>query len=303
MMFAALALAVATGVAMAVQSPTNASLGPFVGSLQASLTNFVVGLLASVVLMLAFASGDFRLIVTASPWQLLGGLYGAFMVLAVVIATPRLGVMLLSTMTMLGQLVGGLLVDGLGLLGMAQVPITGMRLGGCALVLAGIVCVHMANRSGGPSAESTRKLPIFMALPFLAGAVCCLQPPTNAALRGVVGTFEASVVSFAGGTLITLVMVLVANKGKLRSYKGAKPWQFTGGLLGALGVVLAAVYGPALGMSLWMAGTMLGQLVGSMVIDGLGLLGLRKIPINRGRVLGAAFIAVGIVCVTAAKLL
>lgn len=303
MIGAAVLFSVITGVAMAFQSPTNAVLGRVVGTLQASLTNFAVGFALCVALVLTVGSGNILGVVGVEPWKLLGGAYGVFIIVCLVVATPKLGVVIMATMTMLGQLVAGMVVDGYGLLGCAVVEVSPLRVAGCVLVALGIFCEHLGSRTGWIGVDKTSKALAYMALPFAAGVVGVLQPPTNAALAASVGAFEATCVNFGVGLAILLVIVLVANRGHLKSYKGTHAWQMTGGAYGVLGVVLATVFSPALGMSLWMAGTMLGQLVGAAAIDSFGLLTLPKIGVNRYRIAGAAIIAAGVVVVAIAKLM
>lgn len=303
MIGAAVLFSVITGVAMAFQSPTNAVLGRVVGTLQASLTNFAVGFALCVILVLAVGSGGIAGVTSVEPWKLLGGSYGVFIIVCLVIATPKLGVVIMATMTMLGQLVAGMVVDGYGLMGCAVVEVSPLRVAGCVLVALGIFCEHLGSRTGWIGVDKTSTAVAYMALPFAAGVVGVLQPPTNAALAASIGALEATCVNFGVGLFILLVIVLVLNRGRLKSYKGAHAWQMTGGAYGVLGVVLATVFSPVLGMSLWMAGTMLGQLLGASAIDSYGLLTLPKIGVNRYRIVGAVIIAAGVIVVAIAKLM
>ena len=301
-------LAFAVGLAMAAQTPTNAGLGAIVGSVQGSLVNFAVGFVCCVIAMLVAGTGDLSLALQAPAWQWMGGVYGAFVIFGLVVATPHLGVALMLTIMMLGQLCGGMVVDGFGLVGVAAIPITLLRIVGCALVLAGILFVHAGRErtAGNPGADGSGAGGTYpyMLLGLACGIAGAFQPPTNAALAASVGgTLEASVVSFGGGLVILLVATLALNKGRLASFKGARPWQFTGGIYGAFGVIGATAGTPVLGVSLWLAGTMLGQLVGGMAVDALGLFRVARERVTTMRAVGAAVLLVGIVCVTAAKLM
>ena len=305
-MFAtALVLALCIGVAMAGQSPTNAALGRFVGPVQASLVSFTGGLLVVSVLCALFGTGNIAGALQAPWWQLLGGVYGAFVVFSMAMTTPTLGVALALTLFMVGQLFGGMVVDGFGLMGVDAIPISPLRAGGCVLALAGIVLVYigrMRYSAGQGAAEGKGRNAVAVAVVLASGVGSAVQAPTNAALGAAIGTLEASVVSFAGGFICLLVATLVMNKGRLQSFKGAKLWHFTGGLYGAFGVPALVVATPVLGVSLAMAANMLGQLVGGMVVDATGAYGVMRMRADALRIAGAVLLLCGIALVTVAKL-
>ena len=141
MSFLALALGVAAGLAMALQSPTNSALSQKVGNAQATLVSFAGGTALLLVLALTIGQGDLTKLVGVSWWQVLGGLYGAFMVLSITYAVPVLGVALTLTVIMAGQLSMGMVIDANGLFHAQYIPITPLRLLGVAVVVAGIVLV------------------------------------------------------------------------------------------------------------------------------------------------------------------
>jgi transporter family-2 protein len=108
--------------------------------LPASTISFVVGTLVLLALSLALRpalGGDFSAARGAPWWQLTGGLIGAMFVTTTVLLIPRLGATALVAGTIAGQLVGGVLIDYLGLFGLTRVPVTGYRLLGLALLVIG----------------------------------------------------------------------------------------------------------------------------------------------------------------------
>ena len=70
-------------------------------------------------------------------WLWLGGVMGLFIVLAITIATPRIGVAATIGLVIAGNLVMAAAIDRWGLLGQDQIPITWHRLLGLALLAAG----------------------------------------------------------------------------------------------------------------------------------------------------------------------
>ena len=137
-------LAVAGGVLMAVQAPTNAVLARASGSpVLAALISFVVGTVALAALLFA-GSGPRTLDgARALPWWAwVGGLYGAFFVAMAAFVVPRIGVGALLAAAVAGQLAGALLLDHYGLLGLEPRPATLACVFGLVLVFAGAFLVR-----------------------------------------------------------------------------------------------------------------------------------------------------------------
>ena len=139
-----LALAVIAGVLMSVQAPTNAMLGKASGSpVVAAFISFLVGTLA---LGAAGAAGSGRLLapeLRVVPWYAwLGGLYGAFFVAIAAFGAPRIGVGPLLTAAIGGQLIGAVILDHYGLLGLDRQPVSIEKVVGVVLVLVGALMVR-----------------------------------------------------------------------------------------------------------------------------------------------------------------
>ncbi len=139
-----LALAVVAGFFMSVQAPTNAILGKASGSaVVAAFISFLIGTLA---LGVAVAAGSGRLLapeLRAVPWYAwLGGLYGAFFVAMAAFGAPRIGIGPLLTAAIAGQLIGAIVLDHYGMIGLARQPVSPEKLAGAALVLIGAFMVR-----------------------------------------------------------------------------------------------------------------------------------------------------------------
>lgn len=311
----ALLLAFGIGVATAAQSPTNGSLGSLVGPIQASLVSFSGGLLILSVLCVFIGTGDITKVTTVPAWMLTGGLYGAYIVFVMSVCTHNLGVALSLTLIMLGQLVGGMVIDTWGLMGSEVVEVSPLRIGGSALVLTGIILVYLSRlrdqktldeielQRQQPRRTPEKKSPanvLFLQtiLVFSAGVVSAVQAPVNAGLSAVTGTLESGVVSFASGWVVLLVASLIVGKGRLNSLKGVRAWQLTGGIYGAYGVPALIVATPILGVSLTMGGSMVGQLIGGIAIDSLGLFRVKRRRVDRLRMVGAIVLFAGVMLVS-----
>jgi len=139
---AAVLLTAATGGLIALQAPINSGLGRAVGTFQAACVSFAIGTAALVVI--ASLSGGFGSVGEARtiPWYyLLGGLMGAVYVTSVLVTVRTLGAGGLTAATITGQLAASVVVDQLGLLGVARQPITATRVLGLVLLALGTYLV------------------------------------------------------------------------------------------------------------------------------------------------------------------
>lgn len=135
---------VLAGGATALQAPTNARLMAAVGSpVNAAFISFAVGTAALGVLALMFQSRPDWAAARGLPWYAwIGGLYGVIFVVAATWGVPRLGVALTITLMVAGQLLISLILDHFGAFGAPRQPINWGRIGGVALVIAGVVMVR-----------------------------------------------------------------------------------------------------------------------------------------------------------------
>ena len=301
-----LLLAIISGLCMAFQSPTNATLSRHVGNLQATCVSFGGGAICLFILMLAIGTGDLSLIGDASWWQFLGGVYGVCIVLAITFAIPRLGAALSSTILMLGQISMGAVIDTLGLLQMDKMPLAACRVLGCLMVLVGIIFVYIGKKkqeTGKGKAVNKQNI-IVIICTFLAGIAGAVQTPTNTALSMHVGRIEASFMSFFTGFLFILIITLIVTKGHIipKVKEAPKWWMTLGGLYGAAIVFINIVAVPHLGAAVLLIATMLGQLTGGMLVDSFGLLRTSKIKANSWRWAGIAVIALGVIIVAITKM-
>ncbi len=131
-------------------------------------------------------------------------------------------------------------------------------------------------------------------LAILSGLCFAVQGPVNTALGKRTDVFEATMISFLGGTLTSLLLVFLIGKGDISSIKYAKLWQLIGGFYGAanVSVIVAAI--PVLGAALALSIIMLGQLFAGVFIDAFGLLGSAKMEISIWRIIGIILVAAGI---------
>jgi len=116
-------LALLGGAAVAFQVQINGGLGKRAGVLEASFVSFGVGTLALFFIVLFFGKGNLMAVSTLPKWQLIGGLLGAFYVIATILIVPKLGVAPTLIAVIAGQIIFGAIIDHFGLFGAEIKPI------------------------------------------------------------------------------------------------------------------------------------------------------------------------------------
>ncbi|MCA9632326.1 MAG: DMT family transporter [Myxococcales bacterium] len=134
-------LVVLVGVALPAQAGINAELRRNLGHpFLAGIVNFGGGLVVLTLAALVARTGipKWTAVAGAPWWAYLGGLCGAALVLAGVVAAPRLGAALLIASLVMGQLIASVVIDHFGLLGYGIRPVTLARIAGILLLAGGV---------------------------------------------------------------------------------------------------------------------------------------------------------------------
>jgi bacterial/archaeal transporter family-2 protein len=133
---AAFALTVAAGALIAAQAPINSHLGRAVGTFQAAFVSFVVGAIALGIV--AMFTGGLAVDLGSVRWYYLtGGLMGAVFVTTLLVAVRTLGASGILAASLVGQMSASVVIDRLGLFGIARTPISASRVAGIVVVAAG----------------------------------------------------------------------------------------------------------------------------------------------------------------------
>lgn len=139
-----LALLIVTlgAIVISAQTPANVALGHQIGgSLRASFLQFAVGT-AVMAAVVAVAGGGFGgLTVDRTWWHYLGGIAAVIFVTAAIFTLKPLGLTVQFTGIVTGQVIGALVIDHLGLLGVDRRPITLWPLVGLGIMLVGLSVV------------------------------------------------------------------------------------------------------------------------------------------------------------------
>ncbi len=139
----AIFLGAGAGALVGMQAPINSRLGKTVGGVQAATFSFLVGTAALVAISFILRGGLSSLghIGNVPWWALVGGLLGAVYVFVALEAVKTLGASGLTAVVITGQLTMSVVIDRLGLLGVAKAPISFHRVLGIVLLVAGVALV------------------------------------------------------------------------------------------------------------------------------------------------------------------
>ena len=140
----------------------------------------------------------------------------------------------------------------------------------------------------------------YLAFAFAIGCMIPLQAAINSQLKTPLrgSTLLAALVSFGVGTLA--LAIVAASTDRVQSLAGvaeARPWQLTGGLLGALFVFGTTLLAPRIGVAKMTALIVAGQVIVSMILDHQGWLGLAVREITPMRLAGGALVVLGVTLV------
>lgn len=141
---------------------------------------------------------------------------------------------------------------------------------------------------------------LFIILAIVAGMAMPTQATVNSRLaESVSSPVLAAFISFAVGTVALFGYILLTGipLSQLANSKNAPTVAWIGGFLGAFFVAVMATVVPKIGVALTFSLAIGGQMLVTLLIDHFGWLGVPEKPINMWRVLGAAFITVGVILI------
>lgn len=260
------------GASMAVQGRINGELGVrFENGYAAALVSFGGGLivLIAIAAMIPRSRRGFGRLVTALRtgdipwWHLVAGVIGGWFVIAQGLTIGVLGVAAFTIGTVAGQTISALVVDriGFGVLPARRVTLNRLAGAAIAIVAVSLTVVVGSTRIGGEM--------WLLLLPFIGGS---LQPLQQAILgsmqRKTQDVVTPSLANFALGTaVIALVCVVVFAGGTGIRELPTEWWLYSGGLIGAVFIAVAAVVVQKLGTLLMSLLLISGQVIAALVLD------------------------------------
>jgi transporter family-2 protein len=139
----------------------------------------------------------------------------------------------------------------------------------------------------------------FLVLAVAAGGALPFQAGINARLASFIGgPIRASAISFAVGTVVLVLLALVATRGIASTGRldSVPWWGWLGGAVGAGYVASTVAAAPRLGALNLFAAVIFGQLLCSVLLDHFGVL-YREHGLSAGRIAGVLLLGVGVALV------
>jgi transporter family-2 protein len=125
------------GVSVGLQAPIAGAMGQKLGGAAGSFIVHLGGAILSGVLLL-FRGGERIRDWSTLPWYMLGsGFFGLILYLTISYTLPRLGSATMVALIIIGQLLMGILIDQFGWFGVQPHPVSGGRIIGLLLLMAG----------------------------------------------------------------------------------------------------------------------------------------------------------------------
>lgn len=231
----------------------------------------------------------------SEPWWIwTGGIWGFFLATFNVLALPKIGSVQTVIFCVLGQIVSGLLIDNFGWLKAEVIALTPLRALGAALVFAGVMLVSLVGKAAeGEKTAASGKLWLYRFLATMSGVFIGVQLAVNGYLSLVIGSsYKSTFVSLLGAMLFTSAVCLMLKvcgrlfEEKPEPIREINWWRWTPGLFGFISIWANVLLANAFGMGLAVIISLIGQIAGSMVIDRVGFLGIKKQPITLRKVAG-----------------
>lgn len=265
-----------SGATSALQAAVNGALAVAISSAPvAALVSFGTG--SAILLTVTFASPRTRgrIVRLARAvrfgelawWMLLGGVAGAFLVLAQTATVGVIGVAGFTVALIAGQMVSGLAVDMIGLYGVARRAPSVARVLGAGLAVLALAVAGSAMPEAGLAAM------LLLALPFCAGLLRGWQQSANARVRSVAGsaTLAATLNFLVGTAALSLVVAVGGARSAAPGSSGpVEWWMLIGGALGIVLVTMSTVAVPRIGVLLFGLLTVVGQLWCALALTAAG---------------------------------
>lgn len=267
----------AAGALFAAQSEINGRLAHELGfglraALAAAVVSFGSGLLvlATLTAVIPRQRQGVRRLVSAvrdgglPPLLLLGGLFGAFLVVSQGLTVTSIGVALFTVAVTAGQSTSALLVDHHGIGPSGRHHWSAPRAVAAAFAIAAVVLA-----TGERLVDQLEwQTALFAALPFLAGAGAAVQQATNGRVSHQAGPWVTTLNNFAVGTagLVLAFGLSLRADGDLAG-PPTTWWLYVGGVMGIGFIWLAALLVRVHGVLVLGLCMIAGQVIGAQAIE------------------------------------
>lgn len=270
-----LALIVSTiaGMLVAVQSRINGGLSAEIGNGYVTATvSFGSGLILLTIGMLVSRRGRDGLARIRDEvrggklpvWTLFGGVAGGAFVLAQGLVAPVTGLALFTVGVVAGQVLGGLVLDRIGLGPGGRIDPTVFRVLGTVLAIVAVVL------SVGLDAAA-REVMWLVVLPIVIGAGMATQSMTNGITRAAAqSALTSTFINFVVGTAVLCIAAVVSIVVQgWPAHWPSEPWYYVGGVIGVAFIAIASVLVRTAGVLLLSMSNVAGQLVAAVAFEAI----------------------------------
>ncbi len=134
-----------------------------------------------------------------------------------------------------------------------------------------------------------------LSLAALAGAAMAVQGTLNAALGKVVGIWESTLIVHLIGTVTVLIIIIAGGIGfgNLAKLTQAPWYAYVGGLLNVVIIYAVVRVIPQIGVGNATTAIIAAQIITALMIDNLGLFGMRKYVFHYTDIVGILLLAIG----------
>lgn len=136
---------------------------------------------------------------------------------------------------------------------------------------------------------------LYLGLAAVSGAAMAVEGSINAALGKVVGVMESTLLVHVIGSVVVLILMIFVGTGWNNFSKmGEAPWWvYLGGVLSVLIIYALVLAMPKAGVANATTAIIVAQISMAVVVDALGLFGMKRHNFNYYDILGIALLVVG----------
>lgn len=145
-LFLPMLLAAAGGLSLVIQQALNTNLRTALGSAAwPGFASYFVGVLCMALLVIAVREPipSAATLVRIPWWAWSGGAFGAIFIALGIFLVPKLGAATFFALLVTGQMIGSLVFDHFGILGLPVNPVSVTRLLGAALLVGGVLLIRL----------------------------------------------------------------------------------------------------------------------------------------------------------------
>ncbi len=136
---------------------------------------------------------------------------------------------------------------------------------------------------------------IYLAIAAVSGAAMAIQGTFNSVLGKIIGVWESTLIVHVIGTIIVLIIMLLMGRGISNFAKCSQvPWYaYLGGILNVIIIFTVVKTMPVIGVGNATTAIIVAQVSTAVLIDSLGLFGMKKYDFQYIDLLGIALLAIG----------